>query len=187
MFSFHHWFLLLCLVVCIVDCIFHFTNPRVFHHCFFRCFYFTTDFTIVFRVFVSPTFFTVTVFCQVCCFGVVALRVLRTWESFLYSQTFFTLHSFPTFGTTCFYQDFPGASRSALKVARPPLMFEIQIQLICLFKSHSVQQKVVVGRLYLCIKALRRSISTSSRFWTDYLIVICIVKYLSYPLGHRRS
>ena len=37
-----------------------------------------------------------------------------------YSQALFTLHSFLTFGTTCFYQGFPGAGSSSLKVAGPP-------------------------------------------------------------------
>ena len=44
-------------------------------------------------------------------------RVLRIWESFFHSSAFFTLHSFPAFGTNCFYQGFPGKSFSALKVA----------------------------------------------------------------------
>ena len=74
-------------------------------------------------------------FCQVVHFCVALPRVLQIWESFFYpqvfftsqsntaavapvlliwercyySQAFFTLHSFPTFGTTCFYQGFPGS------------------------------------------------------------------------------
>ena len=42
-------------------------------------------------------------------FCVAVPRVLRIWESFFYSQAFFTLHSFPTFATTCIYQGFPGS------------------------------------------------------------------------------
>ena len=49
-------------------------------------------------------FFTLTVsfagfFCQILLFCVVIPRVLQTWESLLYPQAFFTLHSFPTFAT----------------------------------------------------------------------------------------
>ena len=36
-------------------------------------------------------------------------QVLRIWENFFYPETFFNLHSFPTFGTTCFYHGFPGS------------------------------------------------------------------------------
>ena len=46
---------------------------------------------------------------------------LRIWESVFYSPAFFTLPSFPTFGTTCFYQGFPGSRNSSLKVAGPPI------------------------------------------------------------------
>ena len=34
-----------------------------------------------------------------------------------------------------------------------PLRFETQTRLICLFESHSVQQKVLVGRFYLRVTA----------------------------------
>ena len=43
------------------------------------------------------------------CFYIAVPWVLRIWESFFYFQTFFTLHPFLTFGTTCFYQGFPGS------------------------------------------------------------------------------
>ena len=44
-------------------CFFFRRTLRAFHHCFFRCFHFTTDFYYCFSsVFISPTFFTVTVF-----------------------------------------------------------------------------------------------------------------------------
>ena len=45
MFSFHHWLLLLFSGVFIFDYLWS------LHHCFFRCFYFITDFIIVFQVF----------------------------------------------------------------------------------------------------------------------------------------
>ena len=118
MFSFHHWFLLSFLGVFIADCV------CSLHHCFFRCFFFCFFFHHWFyfcflSVFISPSFFTVTVFCQVLRFCVVVPRMLRIWESFFYSQAFFTLHCVPKFGTTCFYQGFPGAGNSAFKVAGP--------------------------------------------------------------------
>ena len=68
-----------------------------------------------------------------------------------------------------------------------PLWLETQTRSICLFESRSVQQKVFVGRFYLRVKTLRNTISTSSRFWTHYLIAICTIKLISYPLGHRNS
>ena len=45
-----------------------------------------------------------------------------------------------------------------------------------LFESHSVQQKVLAGRFYLCVKALRNTIWTFSKFWTCSLIATYIVK-----------
>ena len=63
------------------------------------------------------------------------------------------------------------------------LWFKAQTWPICLFEPHSVQQKVILGRFYLCIRALRNTISTS-RFWTHFLIAIYVVTCMSYPLGH---
>ena len=68
-----------------------------------------------------------------------------------------------------------------------PLRFETQTQPICLFESHSVQQKLLGGRFYLCIKALQATISISYRFQTHYLIAIRIAKPMPYPLSHRSS
>ena len=42
-------------------------------------------------------------------------RVLRIWKSAFNSQSFFTLLSFPTFGTICFYQGFPGSLKFFLE------------------------------------------------------------------------
>ena len=156
-----------------------------------------------------------TVSCQVLRFYVNVPRVVRIWESFFYSQAlftfptfatvprllrmwerFFTLREFflsythfPTFGTTCNYQGFPGSRQFFLawRLQVLPLRFETQIRPIFLFESHSVQQKVLVGRFYLCVKALRNTISTSSRFWTHSLIAIWIVRGMLYPLDHRSS
>ena len=53
-------------------------------------------------------------------FCIVVPRMLRIWESFFYSQAFFNLHSLLEFGTTWFYQGFPRAGSSIMKVAGPP-------------------------------------------------------------------
>ena len=45
-------------------------------------------------------------------------RVLQIWESVFYSQAFFTLQSFPTFGTTWFYQGFHGSWQFFLEGCR---------------------------------------------------------------------
>ena len=53
------------------------------------------------------------------CICVVVPRVLRIRETFFYSQSFFfTLHSFPTFGTNCFYHGFPGRQQFFLERCR---------------------------------------------------------------------
>ena len=79
---------------------FHFSRISFFD--FLRCFIFH-----LFRVFL-------------CCCTSTATNL---GEHFLLSGTFFTLHSFLTFGTTCFYQGFPGGSSSSLKIAGPPSEF----------------------------------------------------------------
>ena len=45
------------------------------------------------------------------------LRALRIGENVFNSSVFFTLHSFPTYGTTCLYEGLPRAESSALNVA----------------------------------------------------------------------
>ena len=76
-------------------------------------------FIVFWDFFVSSNFFTVTAFCDFA-FCVVLQRVLRIGERFFYSQVFFTLHSFSTFGTTCCHQGFPGAGSSTSKDASSP-------------------------------------------------------------------
>ena len=122
---------------------------RVFHQFILRCFHFHINFTIFYvcfhywlhlftslflqvflfhhwvyycfsSVFISPTFFTVALFCQLLCFCAVVPPMLRIWESFFYSKVFFTIHSFRTFDTTCFYQGIPGAGNSAMNIAGLP-------------------------------------------------------------------
>ena len=112
-------------------------------------------------------------------------RVLRIWERFFCSEAFFTLNSsFPTFGTTCFYQGFPENRMFFFEDCRVS-HWETQTRPIFLFESHSVQQKVLLGRFHLCIKALQSTISTSSRLWTHYLLSTYIKMCMSYSLDQR--
>ena len=99
----------------------HLTNLRVFHHCFFRCFYFTTDFSIVFRVFSFhqlslPLLF----FVRYVIFVLLYHECYGFERAFFRFQAFFTLLSFPISDTTCIYQGFLGAGSFALKVVGPP-------------------------------------------------------------------
>ena len=97
-------------------------------------------------------------------------------RAFLIFRRFFSLLSFPKFGRTCFYQDFQ-PTVLIWRLRGHPLRFEIQTRSVCLFESHSVQQKVLVGRFYLCIKAIQNTISTCFRFWTHYHYLIPIYIY----------
>ena len=102
---------------------------RVFHHCFFRCFispliinivfgcfhcwlhWFTSLFLLCHDFFLSGTSF-------LSCYTMKATDL-----TVFYSQSFFTLHSFPTFGVismTCFYQDFPGHKQFCFEGYRRP-------------------------------------------------------------------
>ena len=89
----------------------------------------------------------------------------------------FTLHSFPPFGTTCFFfKDSLGAGSPSLKFAG----------------SFTDVRNTNPIHLFVWItqcssKALRNTISTSSRFWTRFLIAIGIFKRMSCPLGYRSS
>ena len=93
------------------------------HHCFFRCFYVNTDFTIVFLLFTiiyfGDHFLSGTSFLSCCTGCAMDLR-----EHF-FLPSIFTLNSFPTFGTTFFYEGFPMACSSALQVAGPPTDVQI--------------------------------------------------------------
>ena len=141
-------------------------------------------------------------------------QVLWIWENFFYPETFFNLHSFPTFGTTCFYHGFPGsrhffhegcrASHWGSKHRSSPYLclnhimlskkyylvgsiFVLQTQPISLSEPHNVKQKVLLGRFYFCIKVLQNAVSTSSRLWNHSLIATYIARYMSYLLSYRSS
>ena len=131
--SFHHWFLLLFLGVFIVHVTVSsgvFISPLILL-LFFKCFHFTN---FLYRdCFLSGTSF-------LCCCTASATD-LR--ELFSLSGVF-TLHFFPRFGTTSFYQGFPGAGSFALKVAGSPTKVRNTDQ------AHLfVQQKVIVDSIYV--------------------------------------
>ena len=124
---------------------------RVFHHSFLRCFHFsglifTTAFWyiswyhqlslpwLIFCCFfvlfflhcftasdrIWESFFYSQVFFTLQSLPTFAAvsRVLRIWESVIYSQLFCTLHFFQTFSTTYFYQGVPGSRQFFLEVSR---------------------------------------------------------------------
>ena len=128
-----------------------FSGVFIFHRWLFSLFFLV--FSLLIGFFMSPTLL---LFCQVLHFCVVVPRVLQIWESFFYTQAFFTLNSFPTFGTVRFYQGFPGGRQFYLegRTALTQLRFESQNRSICFFESYNAQQKVLVDRNYLCVKAL---------------------------------
>ena len=76
-----------------------FVGVFIFHHwflpLFFVCFHCWLHFFMWLTFFVMTAF--LLLFCQVLRFGVAVPLVLRIWESFFFSQAFFTLHFFPTF------------------------------------------------------------------------------------------
>ena len=86
-----------------------FVGVFIFHHwflpLFFVCFHCWLHFFMWLTFFVMTAF--LLLFCQVLRFGVaVSTTDLR---GLFYPLVFLTLHSFPTFCKSCFYQDFPGS------------------------------------------------------------------------------
>ena len=114
------------------------------------------------------------------------VSVLLYRECYGFESAFFTLRRFLPNTTSlhlaqpAFIKTSLGAGSSSLKGL--PLRFKRQTRPICLFESHSVQQKVLVGRFYLFFKALRNTISTCSRFWTHYLVAIRHIHYVTVVL-----
>ena len=150
---------------------------------FLGCFHFSPFLGVfIFQPFSGVSFFTFFGVFLYCC--TVSATDLR--ELFLFSDIFY-LTPFPDIWHNLLLSRLPWELAVLhWRLQGLPLRFETQSSPICLFKSHSVQQKVF-SKFYLCVKALPNTISTSSRFWTCYLIVICIVECMSYPLGHIRS
>ena len=124
-----------------------FLQVFLFHHWFYNCFS---------SVFISPTFFAVTFFCQVLCFCLaVVASATDLREPFLNSGVFY-LTLLPDFGTTYFYQSLPGPAVLLRRLQGLSLKFETLSRSIFLFERNSVQQKVLVGRFYLCIRSCYR-------------------------------
>ena len=132
----------------------------VFHHCFFRCLHFTIDFYYCFwafslptslflqvflflhwfyycfsSVFISPTFFPVTIFCQVLPFCAVVPRVLQIWESFFHSEVFLPYTFSQHLTQPVFTKASPGLVVSPWKLQGLLLRFETQTRPICLFSE----------------------------------------------------
>ena len=208
MFSFHHWFLLL-----FFGCFCCWLHLFISSNFFTLTVFFVRYFVFVWlHLFISPTLFTLTVRYPDCCCtasathlrglfllsGVFYLTLLphichSTASSTDLRELFFPLRRFLPYTLSrhlaqpALIKAFLGAS-SSWRLQGLPLRFETQTRSICLAESESVQQKLLVDRLYLCIKALRNTMSISSRFWTHCLIAcICIEKCILYPLYHRST
>ena len=106
------------------------------HHCFFRCFYVNTDFTILFWLFILFTL--VTIFLSGTSFLSCCTGCATDLRKHFFLSGIFTLNSFPTFGTTFFYEGFPMACSSALQVAGPPTDVQITDSVYLLVWKHSV-------------------------------------------------
>ena len=77
-------------------------------------------------------------------------RPLRFWVGIFFAQAFFTLPSFPTFGTTCFYQGFPGSPQFFLEGCRASHwgLKHRPGPSVC-FNQTAFSKKVLVSRCYL--------------------------------------
>ena len=138
-------------------------------HCWLHLFISPTlGFSSLFLVLFGRFCFTIRYF-----FFVLLYRECYGFErAFFNSQVFFT---FPTFGTTCFYQGFPGSRQFFLKCCKAShwgSKHRPSHLLVWITQYLFVQHKVLVGKCYLCTKVRRNTILTSSRFWTHYLIAI---------------
>ena len=102
---------------------------------FFGCFLFW------FHVFISPTFFTL------CCCTASAANL----REFFYSHVYFTLHSFPTFDTTCFYQGFPGSQQLFVEGFRASHWGSKQVPCpsVCMNHTVFIKRYWSVGSIYV--------------------------------------
>ena len=147
----------------------------LFHDCiFFRSPTFFAAFCQV-HFFMSPTFFAT--FCQVLRFCVVVRACYGFEKEIFILKRVLPYSPSRHLAQPAFIKASLGASSSSLKVSDLPLSFETQTRPICLFESHSVQLKVLVGRFYLCVKALRNTISTLNPHFNSY--IYCIVHVIS--------
>ena len=136
---------------------------RVFHYCFFRCFYFTILFEYFhcwFHLFNSSSLFLhfiiLLLFFE--CFLLRRFCVV-VWR---FERAFFTLRRFLTYtlsrclAKSAFMNDSMEPVFQPWRLMGLPLRFETQTPTICLFESHSIQQKVLVDRFHLCIRGCYR-------------------------------
>ena len=111
------------------------------------------------------------------------------FTNFLYHDCFFVRY----FVLVLLYRDCYGFEKFCLLLGKfyvsllPDIWHNLLLSTSHWGSKHSGQQKELVGRFYLCVKSLRNTMSTSSRFWTCYLITTSIVKGTTYPLDHRSS
>ena len=107
---------------------------------FFECFHFTN---FLYReCFLSRTSF-------LCC---------GTRECYGFERAFFTLRFFLSY-TLSRHLAQPAFIKASLEQASPPTEVRNTDLPISLFESHSVQQNVLVGRFYLCIRGCYRLLS----------------------------
>ena len=180
-FSFHHWFLLLFFgcFYCSLH-LFISPTLEFIYHCFHRCFYFITDFYYCFSGgFISLTFyhdcFFVRYFSFVLlyrqCYGfekaffslscflpyTPSTHLPQYCRCYSFKRAFFTLKGF---FLTLLLDIWHNLLLSRLqwepavlswRLHGLPLRFEKQTRPICLFESHSVQQKVLVSKFYVYV------------------------------------
>ena len=104
---------------------FHFSPFQRFHFSLFSGVFIFSSVAGVFIFYLSLVFSFVTL---LSCFIFHLFRVFLCWctasaaglRELFYSQAFFTLHSFPSFGTAYFIKAPMGDDSSSLKVAGPP-------------------------------------------------------------------
>ena len=199
MFFFHHWFLLLFFA---------------YFHCWFHLFISATSglfITVSSGVFMSLLIFTI-VFHKLYLtwmffFARYFVFVLLYRECYEFERALFTLRRFllyTSFPHLPQYRECYGFERAflTLRCFHLTLLPNIWHSLLLsrLPREHAVlpwrqqglplrlvQQKLLFSRFYLCVKALGNTISASSRFWTHYLIAICIIMRMSYPPPNKSS
>ena len=136
--------------------------------------------TVSLGVFISPLLWLLffqcshfTNFCyRVCFFSCTSFLCCCTASATALGELFFTLRRFLPYTPSrhlaqpVFIRASLGPEVQPWKLQGLLLRFETQTRPICLFELPSVQQKVLVGWFYLCIKDLRNTIINSFRFWT---------------------
>ena len=171
---------------------------RVFHHCFFYCFYFNYCCTGVFIVdcfsWCHQPFYPC---CFFCCFFffffnfcVVVLWLLWIGEIFFYPQPFFTLNSYPAFGAsttaTCLYQGFPGSWQFFSEGCRASYCGSKHRSnpSVCLNYTVFSKRYYLVGSIYVLRPAVEHYINLLLVL-NPLFIATYVVSCMSNPLGYR--